>query len=252
MKRKRQDHPLFTLARSGRRLTHAALAVILTVTFFAVGLVAVSSLGRGSAPAEPSALQGAIGLVMGLLVAFLPPVLLLWGWLHFFEKRSFWTVGLAAERPLLKFARGFLVGFSMFALVTALLGVFGLITFEDSARDLGTLGSILIVLVAWTLQGSSEEIVVRGWLLPVVGVRYGRLAAVAVSSGLFAVCPRSTSPSSGCSWGFTFSGKKAFGACAGYTSPGTGLRRTSSASRSAGRRMREVSFLTFRRRVPVC
>jgi membrane protease YdiL (CAAX protease family) len=63
----------------------------------------------------------------------------------------------------------------------------GYVAFEESHQPTGLmfLGGILIVLVGWTVQGAAEEVLTRGFLLPVISVRYGVVAGIALSSLLF-------------------------------------------------------------------
>jgi len=58
-----------------------------------------------------------------------------------------------------------------------------------SSRNIGftAIGSIFLFLLAFIVQCSSEELLIRGWLLPVIGVRYGPGIGVIVSSIIFVI-----------------------------------------------------------------
>jgi membrane protease YdiL (CAAX protease family) len=56
------------------------------------------------------------------------------------------------------------------------------------------LGATLLMLLAWAVQGGTEEIITRGWYQGVLGARYGPWVGVAVSSILFAVLHLTVNP----------------------------------------------------------
>lgn len=124
-----------------------------------------------------------------LLFTFLPLFVLVWLWLRLSEQRPFWTVGLERTGALRKYLRGLLVGLVLFGLVVGILALFGLVAVEatDPRRyGLAAVGGALLVLVGWVIQGAAEEVLARGFLLPIIGVRWGVLAGIGVSSLLFA------------------------------------------------------------------
>lgn len=64
----------------------------------------------------------------------------------------------------------------------------GFITVETkSTQPVGTaaLLNISIMLVGWLLQGATEEILTRGWLMNVIGARYNIIIGLIVSSVFF-------------------------------------------------------------------
>jgi membrane protease YdiL (CAAX protease family) len=204
---------LFELARSGKRLTHVVLAVVLTVVFMliskilAMPLLALLSVATGKTSIE--ALQQiiqdqdfgalvekvlfpttALEATMLLVLSFAPAILILWGWLAWIEKRPFGTIGLEASGAVQKFLRGLLVGLLLFVASIGILAAFGFIAIEEggstSPQGLAALGGVLLVFVGWVVQGSTEEILSRGWLLQVAGARYKPLWGILISGLIFA------------------------------------------------------------------
>jgi membrane protease YdiL (CAAX protease family) len=202
------DNHLFTLARSGKRLPHWLLAVVLSYVF-----VLVAQLG-GSIPAILIILalsfqdrdisfdnsdevrrlllpDTALEQVIFLLLIFAPIFLLLWGWLAWYEKRPLWTIGLERRGAALKYLRGLLAGLVMFAVSIGLAAAFGFVAFEEGtsmqSQGWSALGGVLLVFLGWMVQGAAEETLVRGWLLPVIGGRYKPLWGILISSLTFAV-----------------------------------------------------------------
>jgi membrane protease YdiL (CAAX protease family) len=199
---------LFELARSGQRLPHGVLAVILSFVFvlvaqFAGGLpalllIAMLSMlgaGQGSFDSSEALLQlvmpdTALELTILLILSFAPIFLLLWAWLKWYEKRPFWTLGLEWPGAWRKFLGGLLVGLIMFAVSVGVSAALGFIAFEEGGtqpQGLPALGGVLLIFLGWTVQGPAEEILSRGWLLPVIGARHKPLAGILISAVDFAV-----------------------------------------------------------------
>lgn len=190
---------LFTLARLGKRLPHIALAIPLTPVLVLAGaligglptsllLMTLFPEGRDSLADQPLMLGVAgAGLLVGSFVGIYG---LLWAWLRWFEKRPFWTLGFEAPGALMKYARGFLVGGVMFAFSVGGMGLLGFVGQESDPLGrfgLTALGGVLIILPGWMVQGAAEEVLLRGWLMNVIGARYRPWWGVLISSLLFAV-----------------------------------------------------------------
>ena len=146
-----------------------ALFVPIIAVFFAFPVIIVIILLQGGG-LDPALLQDSTNPFL-LLAAFLPIYFLVWAWLWLFEQRHIWTTGLELPGWLAKYARGLLVGFLMFGISVAILALLGSFVF----------------LIAWIVQGGAEELLARGFVLPVIGVRFGSLAGVLISSLLFMV-----------------------------------------------------------------
>ena len=192
---------LFELARRGRRLTHI-LAVIplafliaflgqfgsLPVIFLLIMRNGVSEdlLSLGDMPATLSGLWMALFLISAFLLVYVFVGL----WVYFFEGRPFWTLGYERAGALTRYARGFLLGILMFAASVVILLAFGAITWEagdPSRQGAAAFGGVLLILSGWLVQGGAEELLTRGWVLPVVGARTRPWVGLLVSSLLFAV-----------------------------------------------------------------
>lgn len=125
-----------------------------------------------------------------LVIVFAPLFLLVWLWLWLFEQRPPWTTGLEWPRWLAKYMRGLLVGLLMFSAAIAILALFGALkrdTTGTSGLSALTIGSVIIVFGGWMVQGAAEELLTRGFVLPVFGVRFGAIVGILVSSMLFMI-----------------------------------------------------------------
>jgi membrane protease YdiL (CAAX protease family) len=176
-------------ARAAVRLPHPALAVALVLLFEIAPLaLLVTVLAADVLPQEllSSALaQSALfGSVFGLYVVQL------WLWVRFRERRSVATLGLHRQGASWRLLRGALVGVAVYLAILTVLVLTGMagVRSEPSAGPGWALSvAALIALVGWAVQGPAEELLFRGWLLPVVTARAGLRWGIAVSSGLFAL-----------------------------------------------------------------
>ena len=259
------NNHLFELARSGQRLPHLILAVILSFVFvvaaqFIGGIPALmivwalSMVGTGEAlsfenPDEFLRLalpDTALEQVIFLVLLFAPIFLFLWGWLTWYEKRPFWTIGLERPGAGLKYLRGLWVGLIMFAVSVGISAALGFVAFEENSggqpQGLAAVAGVLLVFLGWTIQGPAEEALARGWLLPIIGARYKPLVGIIISavdfchlSLLKSKCQSDCFSQFVSLWGFYGLYALAKAVCGAYLVfmlPGTGLRETFLALRS--------------------
>lgn len=169
-------------------LFYSLLAPIIGTLFiipFAILLVAVAP---GPARAMLDNLPDLV-LTLGLLASFAPIILLVWLWVRVVEGRRLTSIGLERTRAGWFYLRGLLVGLALFSGVTTLLILAGAAVPGAGAwsPDLRALPAVLLVFVGWAIQGAAEEILTRGFLLPIVAIRWGSIAGVVLSSLAFAL-----------------------------------------------------------------
>ncbi|MBV6396910.1 MAG: hypothetical protein HFACDABA_02514 [Anaerolineales bacterium] len=192
---------LFDLARRGQRLTHIALVIPLALAipilsqFGAIPVFAVMFLRFGSLAAVfdmqgLSALQAGFWMSAQLISSFILIYILLWLWLYLFEKRPFWTMGYEIKNAATQYARGFIFGAILFAGAVGLLALLRSLTIEHgdpSLQGFPALGGVTLVLFGWIVQGGAEELLMRGWVLPIIGARTRPWIGLLVSSTLFSL-----------------------------------------------------------------
>ena len=192
---------LFELARRGQRLTHIAAVIPLAfviplVSQFAAIPVVIAMFIRFGFSESILTMEGVPALEAGfwmslqLISSFAMIYVILWLWLKFFEKRPFWTMGYELKNALMQYGRGFLFGTIMFAGAVGILALFKSVEFEQGdpgTQGVAALGGVTIVLVGWIVQGGAEEILMRGWVLPVIGARTRPWIGLLVSSVLFSL-----------------------------------------------------------------
>ena len=104
------------------------------------------------------------------------------------EKRSFSSIGFNKNNWLKKYSLGFLIGLAMMSIIVLILLPFGYITVEKNPIQpvgISAIASVLVILFGWIIQGATEEIVTRGWLLNVLSTKYNIGVGLLISSTLF-------------------------------------------------------------------
>lgn len=193
---------LFSLARQGKRLTHIAAVIPLAFIFTVIAQLGILPLMfliktiYGFEDIFQISFEGfsntVVGFWMGvqLIAAFSLTYVFLWAWLKWVERRPFWTLGYELNDAALKYGRGFLFGALMFAGAVGILAIFGSVSFEEgdpTRQGLPAVAGVFIVLLGWIVQGGSEEVIMRGWVLPVIGARYKPWLGLLISSLIFAI-----------------------------------------------------------------
>lgn len=187
---------LYDLARSGRRLTPwwallpLAWLMLLLAQFFGLPLaLLIFAAGDAGQSAAISAWLPALDGLL-LILSFGGMILLVWLWVRYYERRPFFTLGFEHGQAGRQYLRGLTLGFLSFAGAMGLMALFGYIAPEPSdlgRAGLAALGGVLLILPGWLVQGAAEEILTRGWMMPVLGARYRPWIGVVVSTVFFAV-----------------------------------------------------------------
>lgn len=110
-------------------------------------------------------------------------LLMLWVWL--FERRGPAPIGLNGHF-LMPFVRGYALGLIFIAATVGIIFLIGGYAVEAPGElTTATLAPLLILLVGFVVQGSTEEIFFRGWLMQLLASRHGIMLGVVVNSALF-------------------------------------------------------------------
>jgi membrane protease YdiL (CAAX protease family) len=133
---------------------------------------------------DPVGLTGFLAFLIGPFSALALAVL---AWVRFVERRPFSTIGLTTPGGA-AFARGLLGGLLLMGALIAGIWLAGGLTAGAVApafASLASLASIALLLLAFIVQSSAEELLFRGWMLSALGAKFGTVAAVIVSSLVF-------------------------------------------------------------------
>lgn len=205
------ENTLFSQAVSGRRrpgyliaalylvcLVIVTLGLSLGIGIAAVILIALLRPSLVTGP-DPQALGQAIDVslsrgITGYAIGFIPFLVFLgltWLWVRLVDGRPFHTIGLRTKRPLFEWLRGMGLGAGLLIFSVLLALPMGWMKFEG----IGDPDSAAWQVVTWPalylffflIQGPAEEVISRGYLMPVLGARGGAWVGVIVSSLVFAL-----------------------------------------------------------------
>jgi len=172
------------------RRTWTAAAIILIVVFFVIGQLAIifgvlKPMGFHKADLDTQWRALAIYLAGGGVT-----IALILAWTSLFERRPPAALGFSA-RMVGAYLRGLAVGG---LLLGALVGVIFVAGGYKVAGSLSpglltpaVLAPFLALFGGYIIQGAAEEVMFRGWLMPLVASRHGLIVAVLLNSGLFAL-----------------------------------------------------------------
>lgn len=123
---------------------------------------------------------------MAIADGVMTALILLWVWLV--EKRAPATIGFNGK-PLVRFVRGWLIGAGFLATVVCSLWGLGVYTVEGPGVWQAPTLALILPILGWVLlyivQGSSEEVWMRGWLMQIVTSRHGVVWGVIINSVIF-------------------------------------------------------------------
>lgn len=186
--------PLISLAVQGSRRTNALAACVMTVVIIAlstgIGVLLMDQVLFSTRSYQgKESLAGAAWLLMDLALGFGPVILIVWMWLRFFESRPFSSIGFTRDKVLTKLLGGAALGLAIVSVCFVLMALSGTATvdlsFNNNFPGATALASGLIVAAGWTIQASSEEMLLRGWLLQTTALRYGLVSGIVISSVAF-------------------------------------------------------------------
>lgn len=186
-----QDSDLFKNAKDHERKPNALSSIIIFFCLWGGSLV----LGRfiilpiiDLLPNDtPFLIPFALSLRKILICGF--QILAFFAWVRFVEKRRIATLGFICKHKAKAYWGGFLFGLGSIFAITLVLVVIGAIAIDYNnlfTTDI-LLSSLCIAVFGWGIQSASEEIAIRGWLIPTLGVRYNPLAAVLLTGGVFGI-----------------------------------------------------------------
>ncbi|WP_031236742.1 CPBP family intramembrane glutamic endopeptidase [Asticcacaulis sp. AC460] len=172
------------------RRTWTAVAIVLLVVFFILGQLTtifgiLKPMGFRQADLETQWQPLSI-----LLAGFGVTAILVFAWAWLFERRSPVALGFNAH-GLVRYVRGLLVGFAFLGLVVGAIWALGGYRVEGAgvwAAPAPLLFlPILCLFGGFMIQGATEEILMRGWLMQLVASRHGLILAIVINSIVFSL-----------------------------------------------------------------
>lgn len=119
--------------------------------------------------------QSTISLFTRLIFANIFIIGCVFLWVRLYEKRSFSYLGFQKKNFAELYLKGVFGGILMFSSVVVVMAVFQLVTWENGnpmLQGIKVLFPTLVLLSGFVIQGATEEILCRGWLMPILSARY--------------------------------------------------------------------------------
>lgn len=179
-------------ARESKKLPNFIWAIILALIFMYGGLtiggVATLPIFLGLGQIPYFRLNEELLYLLTSLLTFAFISMLVLFRVSKIEKRKISSIGFYKNNWFKKYAFGFFIGLSMMSLVVLTLFLLGCVTIEKQPTQpvgVSAILPVLIVLIGWIIQGGTEEVLTRGWLMNVLGARYNIAVGLIISSTLF-------------------------------------------------------------------
>ena len=181
-----------------------------TWTWAAIVLALVFIIGGQLLGIIPALMTGFIGLdgttdrwdqlAYVLFATFGCGAVLVFLWIRFFERRPLSTIGFNAD-GLKRFGRGYAIGLGFLLAAVGIIWALGGYSVQaggafHSAAVGAALVPIVVLMLGFIVQGSTEEIFFRGWLMQLIASRHGLWLAVGINSVLFGLMHAANIPPS--------------------------------------------------------
>lgn len=188
----KENKNLVNEAHNSKKLPNVIWAIILALIFLYGGSL-IGSLASipifmfiSSHSYDLKNIELIILLISLLSFAFIS--LLVFFRVKFIEKRKISSIGFSKDNCIKKYLIGFVVGLIMMSLLVLTLTILGCVTIESNPSQpigLSSILPLLIVLIGWIIQGGTEEVLARGWLMNVLGAKYNIAFGLIISSIFF-------------------------------------------------------------------
>lgn len=119
------------------------------------------------------------------LIVFAGVALVNFAWVKWFELRPVVRLGFFKTGVVKDLLKGWAVGMLLFAASFVLSYAFGGMELVKVDFSTPTLFYVLSTIPFWFIQGGTEELLTRGWLLPILAKKINLPVAICISSGLF-------------------------------------------------------------------
>ncbi|AHH95651.1 type II CAAX endopeptidase family protein [Kutzneria viridogrisea] len=174
-------NPLLDGMNSARRPTGPITAVLVLLAAFLLGQMVIAGL-LSALLGIPLTFASLPGQLFATVVAFGATLLLVLAWVRWREGRPIATVGF--QTSPVRAVPGAVAGFAMFGVVVLIGFAAGQLRF-DGGFDASMTGGVLLALLGFCVQGSTEEVLCRGLLMQAAHRKWGLPAAVAVQAVVF-------------------------------------------------------------------
>ncbi|ESQ87246.1 hypothetical protein ABAC460_20975 [Asticcacaulis sp. AC460] len=168
------------------RRTWTAAAIVLTLAFIILGQVPAGiALMAAGIPLQPGVSWTGDTLLLSI---FGCSALLFFLWVWVFERRGLATIGFNSDF-LKRYVRGLALGLAFSGAVIGGIFALGGYRIENAgfwaAPSLSLFIPIVAIFLGFVIQGATEEIAMRGYLMQIIASRHGMYWGVGVTTFLF-------------------------------------------------------------------
>ncbi|HEL1996525.1 TPA: CPBP family intramembrane metalloprotease [Streptococcus suis] len=118
-----------------------------------------------------------------LAFAFISLAIILWA--RFVEKSPWLGLGIRKKGALKDFLLGWGIGAAMLITCVLLMWGFGAIQVTSFQFSANLVGEFLILVLAWSIQGTTEELLTRGWMFSSLAAKHNIPVGILISSLFF-------------------------------------------------------------------
>ncbi|HHW4959716.1 TPA: CPBP family intramembrane glutamic endopeptidase [Streptococcus suis] len=118
-----------------------------------------------------------------LAFAFISLAIILWA--RFVEKSPWLGLGIRKKGALTDFLLGWGIGAAMLTTCVLLMWGFGAIQVTSFQFSANLVGEFLILVLAWSIQGTTEELLTRGWMFSSLAAKHNIPVGILISSLFF-------------------------------------------------------------------
>ena len=186
-------NPLFEGAKTAVRKPHFVVAIFLSLFFIICGALfgeIASQFLHEFVKIQDTTWRLTFNQFSENILLFAPIILIVYLWIKFYEKRSFSSLGFFPNQATSKIVSGLLIGAAMFSLIIIALYFTNNLAWQNGSiqtQGLQLFFPILLIFFSFLVQGSTEEIVIRGWLMPNIATTQKPWIAISISAAVFAL-----------------------------------------------------------------
>ncbi|CYU26619.1 CPBP family intramembrane metalloprotease [Streptococcus suis] len=118
-----------------------------------------------------------------LAFSFISLAIILWA--RFVEKSPWLGLGMTKKGAFKDFILGWGIGAAMLITCVLLMWGFGAIQVTSFQFSANLVGEFLILVLAWSIQGTTEELLTRGWMFSSLAAKHNIPVGILVSSLFF-------------------------------------------------------------------
>lgn len=187
-----RNETLIDKARYSKKLPNLIWALILALIFLNIGsligsLLTLPLIVIMSIIPYFESNQNLI-ILLSSLISFIGISLLVFFRVKKIEKRNISSIGFEKSGFFKKYLLGFVIGLILMSIVVLILYLFGFVDInKNPSQPVGifAVSNVSIILIGWIIQGGTEEILTRGWLMNVLSARYNIHIGLFISSVFF-------------------------------------------------------------------